>query len=173
MPTKLTRLLMAAILLVVAAALTAPATALAKGKPKKHPSAVDVYVEQVQTAGGHKSAPSGHTAGTGGGTGSSTPSSTGSTSPPAPSASLSHHAKQKLHSQGGKDTGLLTEVASQAGNERRLAAVGSVSQPGTLNAAFDLGAGPTLLFALVLGTGLFVALGGGLRGYRRRRRPHS
>lgn len=167
MPSKLTRLFIAAMLLVAAAALTAPATALAKGKHKKQPSAVDVYVEQVQTAGGHQSAP------TSGGSAPSTGGSTGTTSSPSSSVPLSHHAKRQLHSQGGKDTGLLTEVASQAGNARRLAAVGSVSQPDTLNAAFDLGAGPTLLFALLLATGIFVAVGGGLRGYRRWRRPHS
>ena len=163
MPNKLMRLLAAATTLVAVVALAAPASALAKGKHKKQPSAVDVYVEQVQTAGGHQTAPSKTGA-------STTGSATESTSSSVP---LSHKAKQQLHSQGGKDTGLLTEVASQAGNERKLAAVGSVSQPGTLDAAFDLGAGPTLLFAFVLATGLFVAVGGGLRGYRRWRRPKS
>jgi hypothetical protein len=165
MPRKLTRLFSSATLLVAVAALVAPASALAQGKHKKHhqPSAVDVYVEQVQTAGGHQSAPgSGGTASnatTGGGTSSS--------------SQLSSKAQQQLHSQGGKDTPLLTQVASQAGNERKLAMVGSTSQPGTFDAAFDLGAGPTVLFALVLATGLFVAVGGGLRGYRRLRRPNS
>jgi hypothetical protein len=159
------RLLGATATLFALAALVAPATALAK---KKKPSAVDVYVEQVQTAGGHQSAPtSPPKTSTTGSTGGSTSVSTTS-SPP-----LSHKAKKQLHRQGGKDTGLLTEVASQAGNARKLAAVGSVSQPGTLDAAFDLGAGPTLLFAFVLATGLFVVVGGGLRGWRRRRGPSS
>jgi hypothetical protein len=133
------------------AALAPPATAVAKGKHKKDqpPSAADVYVEQVPTASGHQTASAG----------------SGSSSVP-----LSPEAEQQLQSQGGKDTEVLTQVAGQAGN-RRLAAVGGATQPGTLNAAFDLGTGPTLLFALVLGTVLFVAVAGGIRGYRHRRRP--
>ena len=158
MPMKLTRVFTAATLLVAVTALAAPATALAGKHKKNHqPSAVDVYVEQVPTAGGHQAAPT---------TGSNTASTGGSATSSVP---LSPKAKQQLQSQGGKDTGLLTQVAGQAGTARKLAAVGSVSQPGTLNAAFDLGAGPTLLFAFVLATGLFVVVGGGLRGYRRRR----
>jgi hypothetical protein len=134
------------------AALALPATAVAKGKHKKDqpPSAADVYVEQVPTASGHQTAPT-----------------SGSASSSVP---LSPEAKQQLQDQGGKDTEVLTQVAGQAGN-RRLAAVGGASQPGTLNAAFDLGTGPTLLFGLVLGTVLFVAVAGGIRGYRHRGRP--
>src|SRR5262249_20033812 len=88
------------------------------------------------------------------------------------SSQLSSKAQQQLHSQGGKDAPLLAQVASQ-GNARKLAMVGSTSQPGTFDAAFDLGAGPTVLFALVLATALFVAVGGGRRGYRRWRGPNS
>jgi hypothetical protein len=156
MPRKMMRLFTAATMIVALAALLVPATAGAKG-----PSAVDVYVEQVQSPNGHdQSAP---TSGSGG------PSSSG----PSSTLQLSPQAKHKLRSQGGSEAGLLRQVASQAGNARRLAAVGSVSQPGTLNAAFDLGTGPTLLFALVLATGLFVVVGGGLRGYRRWRGPRA
>jgi hypothetical protein len=151
----MTRLLTAATMVFAVAAFAAPATAVAKGKHKKDqpPSAVDVYVEQVPTASGHQTAPT-----------------TGSTGSASSSVPLSPEAKQQLQSQGGKDTEVLTQVAGQAGN-RRLAAVGGASQPGTLNAAFDLGTGPTLLFALVLGTVVFVAVAGGIRGYRHRRRP--
>jgi hypothetical protein len=161
MSTKLTRPFTAATLVVAVVFLVAPASALAQDahKRKHPPSAVDVYVEQVQTAGGHQAVPTtGGTSNTGGGSGESTSSSV-----PLPAK-----VKQQLAKQGGKDTALLSELAGQAGNDRRLAAVGSASQPGTLDAAFDLGAGPTLIFALVLGTGLFVLVGGGLRSYRRR-----
>lgn len=157
------RMVGASTTVVALAALVTPATALAK-----QPSAVQVYQEQVQSAGGHQTAPPTPTSGAGA-NGSTNGSTSGSTS----STALSPRAKQALRSHGGKDTGFLSELAGQAGNARKLAAVGSVSQPGTLNAAFDLGVGPTLLFALVLATGLFVVVGGGLRGYRRLRRPRG
>jgi hypothetical protein len=164
MPSKTMRVVGATTTVVALAALTAPATALASTThKKKQPSAVDVYVEQVSNAGGHTTAPPT----TGAGNSGSTSPSTSSTVP------LSSEAKHALKTQGGKDTQILNELARQAGNSRQLAAVGSVGQPGTLDAAFDLGAGPTLLFALVLGTGLFVVVGGGLRGYRRRRGPRA
>jgi hypothetical protein len=149
MPRKMMRLLAAATVLAATAALAAPSSALAK---HKKPSAVDVYVEQVPTASGHQAAPS-----TSGGT------SSGVTVP------LSAQAKSKLQSKGGKDAPLLKQMVTHPGFERHLAAVGDAGQPGTFNAAFDLGAGPTVLFALVLGTALFVAVSGGLRGWRRRR----
>jgi hypothetical protein len=149
MPSKMMRLLAAATALAATAALAAPSSALAK---HKKPSAVDVYVEQVQTASGHQAAPS-----TSGG------ASSGVTVP------LTSQAKSKLKSKGGKDAPLLKQIITHPGFERKLAAVGDTAQPGTFNAAFDLGTGPTVLFALVLGTVLFVAVSGGLRGWRRRR----
>lgn len=143
------RLLAAATTLVAIAALAAPSSALAK---HKKPSAVDVYVEQVPTPSGNQAAP---TAGNTGSTGVSVP--------------LTSQAKSKLRSKGGKDAPLLTQMAKHPGFDRKLAAVGETTQPGTFNAAFDLGAGPAVLFALVLGTVLFFAVSGGLRGWRRRR----
>jgi hypothetical protein len=152
------RLLAAAATIAALAALAAPGTALAK-HPKK-PSAEDVYVEQYPTATGHKPAPSSKPTTT---SGSTTPSQ-------SPSVALSSKANRRLQSLGGKDTGLLHQLATHPGYEGRLAAGESVRQPGTLNAAFDIGAGPAVLFAIVLATGLFVAVGGGLRGWRRLRR---
>jgi hypothetical protein len=148
------RLLLAATTVVAVAALIAPGAALAKGKHKKgQPSAVDVYVEQASSAGGNQTAPP---------TGNS---SSGSSSYVVP---LKSKAKQQLKHRGGKDTKLLKQLATHS-FDRRLATAGNATQPGTFNAAFDIGAGPGVLFALVLGTALFLAVGGGLRGWRRRR----
>jgi hypothetical protein len=158
MPSKSMRLLAAAATIAALAALAAPGTALAKAKHPKPPSAVDVYVEQVQTATGHQPAPSS----------SSGATTTGST--PSPSVALSPTANRKLATLGGKDAGLLHKVATHPGFAGTLAAGTDVSQPGTLNAAFDVGLGPAVLFAIVLATVLLVAVGGGLRGWRRLRR---
>lgn len=144
------RLLAAATTLVAVAALAAPSSALAK---HKKPSAVDVYVEQVPTASGNQSAPTAGDAG-----------STGGVSVP-----ITSQAQSKLQREGGKDAPLLTQMARHPGFDRKLAAVGETTEPGTFNAAFDLGAGPTVIFALVLGTVLFFAVSGGLRSWRRRR----
>jgi len=151
MPSKVMRLLAAATTLVAIAALAAPSSALAK---HKKPSAVDVYVEQVQTASGHQAPPTATTSGA------------ASTTPSVP---LTSKAKHKLRSKGGKDAPLLTHIATHPGFDRKLAAVGDTTQPGAFNAAFDLGAGPAVLFALVLGTVVFFGVSGGLRGWRRRR----
>lgn len=162
MPSNLMRLLAATSALAALALLGSPASALAKGNP---PSAADVYSEQVHSASGHHSTPA-----TSHKTSTSATTTTQSTSP---STSLPTKVKHKVKRQGGKDAGLLAQVASQVGGERKLAAVGTTTQPGTLNAAFDLGTGPTVLFAFVLATVLFLAIGGGLRGWRRRRRPNA
>jgi hypothetical protein len=163
MPSNLMRLLAATTALAALALLGSPAAALAKGPP----SASDVYSEQVHSASGHHSAPpaTSHRTST-----SATTTTSQSTSPTTP---LPPKVKHKVKSQGGKDAGLLAQVASQAGDERKLAAVGTTTQPGTLNAAFDLGTGPTILFAFVLATVLFLAVGGGLRSWRRRRGPSA
>src|SRR5690348_4133277 len=147
MPGKLMRLLAAATTLVAVGALAAPSTALAKHKHKKgRPSAEQVYVEQVQTATGHEtSSPNGGAA-----TGKST------------YVPLPKKTKHQIQRHGGKDTGLLEEMATHPGIDRKLAASRAVAAPGTLNAAFDIGTGPAVLFALLLGTALFVAVGGGL-----------
>jgi hypothetical protein len=153
MPSKVMSLLAVSTTTVAVAALAAPSSALAK---HKKPSAVDVYVEQVPTASGHQAPPTATTSG----------APAASSSAPVP---LTSQAKRKLQSRGGKDAGLLAHIATHPGFDRKLASVGETTQPGTFDAAFDLGAGPTVLFALVLGTALFVAVGGGLRGWRRRR----
>jgi len=137
------RLLAAATAVVGLAALAAPTTALAKEKHKKgHPSAVDVYVEQVQTASGSATA----------GASSSVP--------------LSSSANRKLQSEGGKDAGILGRMATHPGYDQNLTAVGAASQPGTLDAAFDIGTGPAVLFAAVLATVVLVLVGAGVRRRR-------
>jgi hypothetical protein len=152
MLSKPMRLLAAATVLLV---LAAPAPALAKGKPKKghSPSAVDVYVEQVPTATGH-AAP---------------PPATGQTTESTPAVPLRPKARRQLHRRGGKDRGFLRRLATHPDFVGKLEPTGAVASPGTLGAAFDLGAGPTTLFALILATALACVLGGGLRGWRRRR----
>jgi len=149
-------------LIVLAAVL--PSVALAS-KPKSHHkghhsgncgvSAVCVYVEQLQGAGGSQPI----------GPGSSHPNSKQDVVP------LSSSAAKKVARLGGKDRRTLQIVGTSRayGVPQQLPRihVGDVSPPSTLLAALDLGAGPIALFATLLGAAAAYALGGVLRRRRR------
>jgi hypothetical protein len=141
----------AAVLLV---ALAAPAAALADKGGKCTASACKVYSE-----GG-------------------APSSGGQHPPKAPTGSTKSGGQQQP--QVPKN---LSRVLAHAGNDRlplsRLlngdTAIGSLGSgagggsPGLLGAAFDLGAGPTVLLAILLATALGLAGRGRVHGWLRRR----
>lgn len=127
---------------VATAALAAPAAALAGGGP---PSAVSVYVEQAGNAGG----------GVGPGTGKP--------------SSLAEKRCAQLANAGKTGKLLCALLTSPAlGATGGLRDNGSGGGPGTFGAVWNLGAGPTLLLALLLAS--FVAVFGrdGWRVWRRR-----
>ena len=156
MVRRFPHLLTAAI--VVGCAAAVPSAALASSSGKGHHakgasgcvSAVCVYKEHVPGAGGV------HVVGT---------PQTGVTSSPLPTK-----VATKLRAKAGKDAALLRHLAtSDMGYKRVENAKDSdiaVSAPDTLGAAFDLGLGPTLLFAVLLVGAVIVA------GRRLLWRPH-
>lgn len=135
-------------------ALVAPAAAVADGGSKCNASACKVYHEQgAPNPGGHK--PTGPSKGSN--------KSSGGKQPQAPKT----YARVLQHA--GKDRGALKNLL---GND---AGLGSLSRgsgggsPSLLGAAFDLGAGPTILLAILLGIGLGVAARGGVGSWLRKR----
>ncbi len=147
MVRRFPHLLTAAI--VVGCAAAVPSAALASSSGKGHHakgasgcvSAVCVYKEHVPGAGGV------HVVGT---------PQPGVTSSPLPSK-----VATKLQAKGGKDAALLRHLAtSDMGYKRAENPNNSdiaVAAPDTLGAAFDLGLGPTLLFAVLLVGAVIVA----------------
>jgi len=157
---RIPHLLTAAI--VVGCAAAVPSAALASASGKGHHakgasgciSAVCVYKEHVQGAGGV------HVVGT--------PTGSDQTK----SSPLPSKVARKLQAQGGRDKALLTQLATNPGYgytrvENPKDADVAVVAPDTLGAAFDLGLGPTLLFAVLLVGAVIVA------GRRLLWRPHS
>lgn len=134
----------------IAVLLVLPAGALASGgKPKHHStdcgvSAVCVYREQGPTPTGPK------------------PLGTSGTVVP-----LSPAASRALAAKGGKEKRMLRSLATSGLGVERLvgneATSGHGGPPSTIGAAFDLGPGPTALFALLLAAAAGLALRSGLR----------
>jgi hypothetical protein len=105
------------------------------------------------------------------------------TQPQQPTGTSQSGGKQKHAPKG------LSRVLAQAGKDRRPLSQllgpdsgigslrngpGNVGSPSLLGAAFDLGAGPTVLLAILLATALGLAARGSVRGWRlRRRRPSA
>jgi hypothetical protein len=131
--------------------------AFADGGGKCNASACKVYTERPGTAGGGQQG--------------SQPSGPGTVKPAHVPSKTS-----RLLSHAGKDRAALQAIASNPGYgaKRGLIDAGAagVAAPSALGAAFDLGAGPLILLALLLATVVALAVQGGLRGWRRRR-PNS
>ena len=140
----------AAVLLI---ALAAPVAAFADSGSKCNASACKVYHEQGAPNAGHQQPPTG-------------PSKSGGGQPQQPHVSKSY---SRVLQHLGKDKG---PVKNLLGGD---AAIGSLpsgsggSSPGLLGAAFDLGAGPTVLLAILLATGLGLAARGSVGGWLRKR----
>jgi len=144
------------------AALVGPSVALACDHSG---SAVSIYSDCPTNAGGkapkhsHKGTPSGNTQPT--------------YVQPAPPVPVSHVTKRAL-AHSGKDKKVLKNLVSNPNlvESRRLnaeptaAAIGATS----LGSTFDLGSGPTILFALLIGTVLLLLGSGGVRTWRNRHR---
>jgi len=80
----------------------------------------------------------------------------------------------RVLAQAGQDKAPLSRLLGDAGAGSLQNGSGSVASPGLLGAAFDLGAGPAALLAILLATALALAARGSVRGWRlRRRRPNS
>lgn len=137
-------------------ALVAPAAALADGGSKCNASACKVYHEQgAPNTGGHKS--------TGPSTGSH--KSGGGKQPQAPAPKKYSRVLQ----HAGKDRGALKNLLSNDAGLGSLSRGSGGGSPSLLGAAFDLGAGPTILLAILLGIGLGVAARGSVGGWLRKR----
>ena len=155
---------------VVGVLLLSPAAALADDCGG--PSAVNIYTQCYPSAGG------GHHSG-GGGTHKNTPPSSGSTSTPTTPVSTSKPIRvsarvHKTLARAGADKKLLSELLTNPylGASQGVSARGSItaSPPSALGSAFDLGAGPTVLFSLLLATALLLLGVGGVRTWRHRQR---
>jgi hypothetical protein len=136
----------AAVLLI---ALAAPTAAFADGGSKCTASACKVYHEGGVPGSGQHQQP------TKGPTGSNTGG-----------RKLSHHPKtyRRVLAQAGKDKAPLKNLFAGDATIGSLRSTSSGSSPSLLGAAFDLGAGPTILLAILLGVGIGLAARGRLGG---------
>ena len=137
-------------------ALIAPAAALADGGSKCNASACKVYHEQpAPNSGGHK--PAGPSKGSN--------KSGGGKQPQAPAPKRYSRVLQ----HAGKDRGALKNLLSNDAGLGSLPRGSGGGSPSLFGAAFDLGAGPTILLAILLGIGLGVAARGGVGSWLRKR----
>ena len=131
-------------------ALVAPAAALADGGSKCNASACKVYHEQgAPNSGGHK--------------------------PTGPSKGLNKSGGGKLPQvqkrysrvlqNAGKDRGALKNLLSNDAGLGSLPRGSGGGSPSLFGAAFDLGAGPTILLAILLGVGIGLAARGRVGGW--------
>jgi hypothetical protein len=157
---------------VVIAALVGPSVALACGGS----SAVDIYHEQLCGAkgsqSGKKHSPTKTQSGppaptTGQGAGFENPY--GSTPKPVHVS----HKTQRVLAHAGKDKDALTNLVTNPNyvDAQRLTVLASAPvRQSSLGSTFDLGSGPMILFALLLGTVLVLLGAGGVRTWRNRHR---
>jgi len=142
----------AAVLLV---ALAAPTAAFANGGAKCKASACQVYYDSGAPSAGEQQPPAQTT------TGSSKSSG----------AQQSHTPKRlsRVLLHAGKDRAPLQNLLNGDAAIGNLRSSGGGGSPSLLGAAFDLGAGPTVLLAILLATALGLAARGSLRGRRGKR----
>jgi hypothetical protein len=133
--------------------LWAPTAAFACGG--SNPSAVNVYVECVQSGGGSK--PSQHVS-----SGGTRPTTPVTTAPTTKTARVLAHVS-------GPDKALLSNLASDQGlGPSDMQSTGPATAPSAIGSAFDLGSGPTALLVILAGTAVVLLGGSGLRFWRRR-----
>lgn len=142
----------AAVLIV---ALAAPAAAFADGGAKCNASACKVYHEQGAPNAGQQQPPQQTPMGS---------NKSGGGHRPHLSKSYSR-VLQHL----GKDKGPMKNLLGGDAAIGSLPSGSTGTSPGLLGAAFDLGAGPTVLLAILLATGLGLAARGSVGGWLRKR----
>jgi hypothetical protein len=147
------------------AALVGPSVALACDGGS---SATNIYSEQLCGAGGKGHSTSGkHSAKP------SHPSSGSQTTWVAPPVHVSQRTAHAV-AHSGKDKKVLNNLVRNRGlvdaDHIKPMLVAAPAAATSLGSAFDLGAGPTILFALLLGTVLLVLGTGGVRAWRNRHR---
>jgi hypothetical protein len=153
MPAGLRRVVRAAptVFLIV---LAAPGVASAAGGPKCNASACKVYIEpNVPSAGGHQQQQPPQQQPTGS-TGTQTQAPTG---------------LSRVLAQAGEDKAPLSHLLTDSGLGTVKTGPVNVAGSSSFGAAFDLGAGPTALLAILLATALGFAVHGPVRGWLRRR----
>jgi hypothetical protein len=133
-------------------ALAVPAGARADGGSKCNASACKVYHEQGLPGGGHQKPPTGPTKNGGG--------------QQQPHASKSY---SRVLQHLGKDTGPMKNLLGGDAAIGNLPSGSGGGSPSLLGAAFDLGVGPTILLAILLGIGLGVAARGSVGSWLRKR----
>jgi len=132
-------------------ALAAPAAAFANGGGKCNASACKVYVEpNVPNAGGQQQPQSQHGVG-----------------PTSSSEKQTQPNVSRVLANAGPNKAALSRLLRGSGSGSLNGADG-VAAPSALWAAFDLGAGPTALLAILVATAVAVGLYGA-RGWRQRR----
>jgi len=121
------------------------------------PSSVNVYVEQLPTSGScPKKKPVHH---------SSAPTSAPITYPVQPTVTVPPKVKTKAKHPTVRKNPVRKPVATVHVVK---ASAPTSPPPSAVSAAFDLGSGPTALFAALLAAAALLAVGGGLRHGRRR-----
>jgi hypothetical protein len=146
---------------VAGAALIGPSAALACDHSG---SAVSIYTDCVPKAsGGHHPKPAKHPQQT----------TTYYTGPPAPVVHVSTKAKHVI-ANSGKDKNALTDIVSNLNlvdtTHLKPVLASAPVHGASLGSAVDLGTGPTVFFALLLGTVLVLLGAGGVRSWRNRHR---
>ena len=154
MPTGL-RHVLRAVPAVFLIALAAPGVAIAAGGPKCNASACKVYIEpNGPSAGGQQQQPQQQSTGS---------TSNGGTQTQAPTK------LSRVLAQAGKDKAPLSHLLTDSGLGTVKTGPVNVAGSSSFGAAFDLGAGPTALLAILLATALGFAVHGPVRGWLRRR----
>jgi hypothetical protein len=140
-------------------ALAAPVGALAGSGGKCNASACKVYVEQgVPNAGGQQQPQQQQPQG----------KSTGTTKTSGKKTKASQKVSRVL-ANAGKDRLALSRLLRDSGRGVLEPSTGTIVAPSALGAAFDLGAGPAVLIAILIATAAGLAIQGGARNWRRRR----
>jgi hypothetical protein len=75
----------------------------------------------------------------------------------------------RVLAQAGKDKAPLSQLLNDSGLGTVQSGPSNVAAPSVLGAVFDLGPGPTALFAILLAAVLGFGVHGGVRGWLRRR----
>lgn len=154
MPAGSRRVVRAAVI-VLFISLAAPAAAIADGGAKCSASACKVYHEQSGPTSQQQQPPK--------------QTSTGPNKDTGRKQSYARKSYSRVLARAGKDRAPLKNLLTGDAAIGTLRGGSGGGSPGLLGAAFDLGAGPAVLLAILLGTGLGLAARGRITGWIRKR----